>query len=505
MARRAGDVPPREPAAAPGEPAPSAQESLQSLWDSFSEAHDPARATLQDFDVWLEEALEAPGSAERAALPAEIEVEGRGSVRTVTVSGASAPDGPSLMVEERSWAAADHVLAVGHLGCVLCHGEVQGDDGPARVFSAEPHAPRSDEDVALDGAISSDPGTVFLGDPRLDLTQLRLGRGRLRASVGWRAAPRAPRPAPGALEPQELRDEVLGPVLMVGTDEDPIRLEGSVTIEGDLCLVGVVQGAGALYVTGNLFLPVGIRRSDDEGPVPLLVVEGSVLAGDVLRPRQGMSVPVTGDPEGSFGFLPEVLARFNGRAGARFVLLEGQAAHSLPAGGTTGDWFDPRLAEHEGPGAAVGPSLTAEGQPWFELGFLRRTFDGEPLSQLDRGLRLDGTFVVEGAFVAVATGLEAEPGDAGRDEQEGDGPPPGSVLMHGSLAARHAAVHAPAGVSLLDRASDRARLTHLFAGGLHARLEQGQQTPRIPPGGVRGLPTRARLAAPESPRTGTYR
>lgn len=474
--------------------------ALELLWTVFAAIHPPERATLQDFDVWIEEARRHPvrlGDVARGRW----RVDGGGRQRTLSLRGTGFQGEAALVIEERSWAGADHALVASDLSCVLCHGEVRGDGAPAAVLAARRHRSRPDEDVVIDGELVLDAGAVLPGDPLVDLDALRAGRGRLESAAGWRASPRRGGPPtlqPAELEPLTLEDEVLGPVVLVGTETDPIGLEGNVVVDGDLLLDGSIHGGGTIFVDGNLFIPSRLTR-EGEGPVPLIVVSGHVLAGDVLRPRQGMTLPVTGDASGSFGFLCEALARFNGRDGAAFSLLDGQPAVALPRGGTTGDWFDPRLTEVDGAAERVGPASCPDGGPWLALELLRRTPEGELLSVRREGLAIDATLVVTGAFVAVAPGLEVSGRDApDEDSINGEVPlaPPGSVRIHGSLAARHAAVHAPAGLRILDRAVDRGRLSSLHSGGLRAHVVRGPEGQRIPAGPIAAPTPPDRLGSP---------
>lgn len=69
-----------------------------------------------------------------------------------------------------------------------------------------------------------------------------------------------------------------GHLWAIGTEADPLVLDGDVTIEGDLLVAGVVRGSGSLRVQGDVVI-AGSLRSD--GPLAI-VAGGSLFAGAAI-------------------------------------------------------------------------------------------------------------------------------------------------------------------------------------------------------------------------------
>lgn len=86
-----------------------------------------------------------------------------------------------------------------------------------------------------------------------------------------------------------------GNVILVGTDANPIQLNGDVVVNGDLVMRGKVKGWGQVFVRGNTYLVGDVTYADAAGKFGeasdgtkngmAIVTGGSVLMGDYLTIR----------------------------------------------------------------------------------------------------------------------------------------------------------------------------------------------------------------------------
>lgn len=126
-------------------------------------------------------------------------------------------------------------------------------------------------------------------------------------------------------------------VVLVGTPDHPIEINGKVAIDGDVVIFGVVKGEGAIYASGNVYIAGDLTYADgvdvngyrtfgvaaDGTPNALaLAAGGNIVAGDHTSiPSWGSykdnPVPVTGDENGSFNFTMNEIATFNRREWAK--------------------------------------------------------------------------------------------------------------------------------------------------------------------------------------------
>ncbi|MFT5286790.1 MAG: hypothetical protein ACI8TQ_002963 [Planctomycetota bacterium] len=93
-------------------------------------------------------------------------------------------------------------------------------------------------------------------------------------------------------------DLASGNMILRGTQNNPIHIDGDVAIDGDLIITGVVEGEGTLTVRGNVYIPTDIvyadgvdangNRTFGEGAngknLLAIVAGGNVMIGDYLRP-----------------------------------------------------------------------------------------------------------------------------------------------------------------------------------------------------------------------------
>jgi hypothetical protein len=98
----------------------------------------------------------------------------------------------------------------------------------------------------------------------------------------------------GAMADLENEGTYSGNLILVGTEDDPINISGSVAVDGDLILKGPVKGDGQLLVRGNTYVVGDVTYADgdefgyaDDGTENAfaLVSGGSIMMGDYLTVR----------------------------------------------------------------------------------------------------------------------------------------------------------------------------------------------------------------------------
>jgi hypothetical protein len=317
----------------------------------------------------------------------------------------------------------------------------------------------------VDGPLPRDFPTVFpddvVNDGCVDDSEFeRLARdldGRVTAAVVHvvRAGERVTTRARLADALSRSTDDVLsrcvdGTLVLVGTREAPVEIEGELAIDGDLVISGYVRGSGALRVRGAIHVPAdlvlldgvdanGARTfgSDAHGLPNGLALAGArgVLLGDVFAARFGDS------NDGGATFLEASLAAFNARELARTSgpaprrILRVDSSSDVPlllpgenADGATrplaltpddrrlgtdtrvvalaGDWIDrsllPRLAEH----------FLGQRARWKPLAVDAAIYSDTCVVGLvsPRSVGLSGRLVINGAVVAREVALLATSG-----------------------------------------------------------------------------------------------
>ncbi len=108
----------------------------------------------------------------------------------------------------------------------------------------------------------------------------------------------------------DLGSKVDGSLILVGTEDDPLRIDGRIVVDGDLVIVGVVQGAGEIVARGNVYIvgPLlyadgtdasGNRTygSDAEGNENRLMLGagGNIMVGDFLMTKKTMNGDLPAD------------------------------------------------------------------------------------------------------------------------------------------------------------------------------------------------------------------
>lgn len=118
-----------------------------------------------------------------------------------------------------------------------------------------------------------------------------------------------------------------GNVVMTGSEDSPIRIDGRVAIDGDLVISGPIEGAGSLWVRGNIYVRGDLEYADGmigserqfgvsaSGIANALgmAAGGNIIVGDPFRPQWGEGAAVDGTPSGTWSFSTEQTAIFNRR------------------------------------------------------------------------------------------------------------------------------------------------------------------------------------------------
>jgi cytoskeletal protein CcmA (bactofilin family) len=129
--------------------------------------------------------------------------------------------------------------------------------------------------------------------------------------------------------PVALNGTVNGNVILTGTAANPIKIDGTVTVNGDVVLQGVVKGSGALVARGNIYVTSDLTYNDAvvsgkrtygvaaDGTKNdfALAAGGNILVGDYLTPKGGSLTSttslMTGYSAGGFGFVYSQISLFN--------------------------------------------------------------------------------------------------------------------------------------------------------------------------------------------------
>ncbi|MHC4389709.1 MAG: hypothetical protein ACYS22_00150 [Planctomycetota bacterium] len=316
----------------------------------------------------------------------------------------------------------DNAMLTERAGCMFCHLKVQGDvtaiGSLVPGFWAENSALGSSVDgsVFISGSYVR-PGTgeyadtlnglevtgdVVLnyegpklppdrnGDGRPDFPTVSPAAARAEAA-GTASAPghfvtplgQTFNPAMDAVTSGPSTNTVEGNLVLIGTEDDPIRIDGSLFVSGDVVVRGYVEGQGQIYAGRNLFVAGDVRyknppRTEEDGKTPDEVAREEVVAGlaDELRLAANGNVVIgnytyqPGADLGEGGLTGHIPFKY--RQGHDFLSSQFQltrAFHFVP--------FDP---ETQTPSFEV---YQADGR-FFDS-------EGSPVS-LSRVLTLDGSF-----------------------------------------------------------------------------------------------------------------
>ncbi len=186
-----------------------------------------------------------------------------------------------------------------------------------------------------------------------------------------------------------------GNVVLTGYPDNPIWINGTLAIDGDLIIQGVVKGSGSIYVRGNVYIPTDLVYADGQAYLPndspgsptgprtfgiaadgtknalALTAGGNVMVGDFQRPGTGPAGAEPGEYEiinggsgGKWNFPLAEMSLFNRSEWAK-------TQPTLPgAGGTTVNnpgyiaGYVPRYYGY-GPNTVI-PILNQPGATWFD-------------------------------------------------------------------------------------------------------------------------------------------
>lgn len=125
-------------------------------------------------------------------------------------------------------------------------------------------------------------------------------------------------------DPTTITGTATGNVVLVGTAENPIHIDGTVAIDGDVVIQGYVTGEGVLLAKGNVYVPSDVQYLDGDhfGVSPTgetnalgIACGGNLMIGDFLQPSlssgPGTYDIVTGGPDGGYNFTLAEIANFN--------------------------------------------------------------------------------------------------------------------------------------------------------------------------------------------------
>lgn len=129
-----------------------------------------------------------------------------------------------------------------------------------------------------------------------------------------------------------VQQSVDGNVILTGTTANPITIDGTVAIDGDLIINGYVKGEGTLLVRGNIYVPTDMEYLDgvdDDGNRTFgkddnslknalgLAAGGNIIVGDYLAPSTitygtpGKYDTVSGDNTDKWNFALAEMSLFN--------------------------------------------------------------------------------------------------------------------------------------------------------------------------------------------------
>ena len=119
-------------------------------------------------------------------------------------------------------------------------------------------------------------------------------------------------------------------VILTGTIDDPILLNGDVAVRGDVVIQGYVKGKGSIIATGNVYVPTDLKYLDHEVDGDRvfgvsqdgvenafgLAAGGNILVGDIYRGGWNKG-EVNGYTNGAWSFVMDEVAIFNRKEWAK--------------------------------------------------------------------------------------------------------------------------------------------------------------------------------------------
>ncbi len=186
-----------------------------------------------------------------------------------TNAGFAFPGSEPQIVLERLRRLPKFGMLVNDLQCGLCHVQVIGDV----VSTREVEEPRHDSETWVTGnwfaaaSFAAGPWVHSEGGIQENYTGPKLPKDK--DSDG--------KPNFPAIQFSKLADKMLGKVstgglfasavarsfkgnlVLIGTRDEPIRIERDVFVDGDLVIKGYYTGNGTIYATGNIYIPADLR------------------------------------------------------------------------------------------------------------------------------------------------------------------------------------------------------------------------------------------------------
>lgn len=116
-----------------------------------------------------------------------------------------------------------------------------------------------------------------------------------------------------------------GSIVLTGSKDDPLQLNGEIYVDGDVVISGWVKGLGTIKAKGNIFIPGDLQYLDgqvsgketfsqaQDGSENGLALAsgGNIMVGDMYAGAWWWSKNMTGDTDGSFSFLMDQISIFN--------------------------------------------------------------------------------------------------------------------------------------------------------------------------------------------------
>ncbi|MFW7379227.1 MAG: hypothetical protein ACOH5I_10500 [Oligoflexus sp.] len=199
-------------------------------------------------------------------------------------------------------------LLVNDLECGLCHVTVYGNvasnrrvpplwtDSDVRltgtwwVADVFEGAARANVNVQADGGIHQTYAGPELpvdrtGDGRPDFPAISFSglrtkmRGNVQASL------------PELTGVQKVYD---GNLILLGTEQNPIRIQNDILVEGDLVIKGVYTGVGTIYVRGNIYIPADLRAKRSAFPFPESEEQALALAANRMNNTDALGLATAG-------------------------------------------------------------------------------------------------------------------------------------------------------------------------------------------------------------------
>lgn len=248
-----------------------------------------------------------------------------------------------------------------------------------------------------------------------------------------------------------------GNVILIGTEANPIELNGQIAVDGDLIIKGPVKGTGQFFVSRNIYFvgdttyadapdAVG-KAADGSQNLVAYAAGGNIMIGDYLSPKKIEASPAAGGggkkPKGGGGSdldvaAPEYLTAAgidpggppNSGVGSSFTMSEvtlfnkmeynkaqadpsytpryyqlrdGDPIYRFTGDKEHGDKYDADFMAFEPQAGSAIVSLAPQDE-WVSELFLKKIWQDDDLARPDTGrpFQLDGLFYTNNSIMALA-------------------------------------------------------------------------------------------------------